>query len=1377
MNLYIYVTEDCKRDIQEHSIQKEVNQFKDRLIKSQRVTFFDNFPLPYLKKRFRRQLRLIASEKKMKNDIVLIFYRILVRGSREYKNFLSSPKEYGDNNFASLICEKELEEWLRKFKKENPISEKQPLSTKEYEFLYSQIGKDDTFGGDYFIFETYQWIKSVQKEKISNRLIRIPNELIEIIKNSKKDSYGRWPLDSSYEIVYKLYPERKILLLIDISEKANFDKINFNKIITSSDPDIVNRISGKSYPDLILADEDTWMKIEKNQESNLALSPEETELLRSVHKEGYNTGFPLFINGRAGSGKSTILQYLFADYLKTYNISYSNILNTPIYLTYSNALVKKTKTIVKNLLKYNYREIDSPLEISNEELNDNIQEFKNFLLNRVPVQDKKFFTEKNYIDYARFKRLWQDRFSKEPNALKNYNPDISWHVIRSYIKGISIDGYLEKDEYLELPKDEKSITPNTFNIVYDKVWLAWYKPLCENSLWDNQDLVRFLLDHDHIEPRYPAIFCDEAQDFTRIELELLLRLNIFTERKIDSKTLKKIPFAFAGDPFQTLNPTGFRWESIKSTYVEKFIHSLDPQFRYGNPDLNYQELTFNYRSSENIVKLCNSVQLLRMVLFAHHNIQPQKTWHVEEDPPIPVFFSLTTPNIKNRIREQNDLCIIIPCNEGEEIDFVNNDAFLNEIVEKDDSKIPQNVFSSMRAKGLEFPRILLYGFGKYRHNKLNFKENSIKHYQSLNNDEKITLEYFINQLYVAISRGQKRLFIVDESKTLKSLWKFASDQSFQEELLANCKNKDLWEKHIGNITQGKDIDWTKDRENPIVRAKQFEEEGKLKRDPYFLRQAALSYKSAGNSDKEAECRALALEFEYQYKKSGMLYKKCNNFQKALEVFWIGECYDEIEKMLQVEEALDLVPRLEARVASQILSNENSNIDTLLSDILEHFNSSPILPKLDTWERALNKLFSKIINNKNKNNNDDYWKKLLRKVQQFEKVLDISPEITAKIAFEAKNFSTSVMYFERAGETNSKQYKDAKLNVIIKRYNKGDKNFSSTEYQLLVKYFVDKNDLDSALDILYLTNMTDKIFDLLNSKNLSLQSKFINKGIKKYLESLANQGRWIELVKIFNNTPFLNKKVKEVFKAKYDTYLKLCVKELATSALLPQADNKTKEKVSDFLKEKFVTSRISTWKSLLTPEIIGAALERAGRDIDCLKFYEKIIKSPQFDQETTKRSQIRWIVVKFKQSDREEKNGLILKSLEHRNEAKAKIKEFEIKNIEKEPEFPRIIDLTTTTPIKKETNDFKFDDSEIRVGDIIINIIRGNNRINIVNNKNSYQAAIFITEKICKSIDFVFLKEGNIYRGKEIGVDVIFNDQSNKISIKLIKYGIQIDIIS
>jgi superfamily I DNA/RNA helicase len=207
------------------------------------------------------------------------------------------------------------------------------------------------------------------------------------------------------------------------------------------------------------------------------------------------------------------------------------------------------------------------------------------------------------------------------------------------------------------------------------------------------------------------VFCDEAQDFTRVELDLIFRLCLFVDRKLDLTKIKRVPFAFAGDPFQTLNPTGFRWDAIQASFHDKLLDTLGENlYQSKEIQLNYQELNLNYRSTKNIVKLCNSIQALRAALFDITDLKPQRTWQMEEDSPMPVWFDKRKLVDWQQLGNEKDITIIVPCMLNEEKDYVQKDEHLNRMVRKDESGVPANVLSPARAKGLEFGRVVLYGF-------------------------------------------------------------------------------------------------------------------------------------------------------------------------------------------------------------------------------------------------------------------------------------------------------------------------------------------------------------------------------------------------------------------------------------------------------------------------------------------------------------------------------------------------------------------------------------------------------------------------------------------------------------------------------------------
>lgn len=398
------------------------------------------------------------------------------------------------------------------------------------------------------------------------------------------------------------------------------------------------RLAARSYPYLIVLDQEAWLSIQKDEEANLALSPEEAQLLESIRRPTSGEArFPLFINGRAGSGKSNMLQYLMADYIEFAVRRNTELLS--LYMTYSPELIKEARKTVIGLLTIHYeRLVNEKLNYTkvNEILEKSFVVFHEFLLRLLPRDAQKRFPLEKRVRYPEFCQLWRAKFAHRPTA-RQVSVDLAWHTIRSYIKGMrtSLEDKLTPEEFAVFPMKRRTIIPQRYELIYENVWNGWYKKLClENGYWDDQDLAASVLDSDIPQTsNYAAIFCDEAQDFTPVELDLIFQLSVFAKRFLRPEQLSMVPFVFAGDPLQTLNPTGIRWEAVQANFFERFCTVLDPR-RRAKVRFNYKELNFNYRSNQSTIKLCNLIQLLRSVLFDDRNINPQKPWWI--DHPVPI---------------------------------------------------------------------------------------------------------------------------------------------------------------------------------------------------------------------------------------------------------------------------------------------------------------------------------------------------------------------------------------------------------------------------------------------------------------------------------------------------------------------------------------------------------------------------------------------------------------------------------------------------------------------------------------------------------------------------------------------------------------------
>jgi superfamily I DNA/RNA helicase/PHD/YefM family antitoxin component YafN of YafNO toxin-antitoxin module len=1342
MALFVYITPKCEEEARLHNRWNDIEKLKNRTIKEQRTSLFDRYPPPYLKKRFARQERLIAGERAIGEHVVVCFYRLLIRGGGEYNQFKAAPVTYGDSHFATLADDHTLHQWLEEQFEQQELGAKPPPTELEHTFLWDIIAKDDLFKSDTYLYESEDWVNSIKN--FQNRLFPIAEEIISITEStySEADSL-RIAAAGNVEVVYRCFPMLKKVFLAGIFSKDDSgekDKVfeRYQAILNMPLEDVneeeIIRHSNRSYPALILADPDNWISIEENKESNLALSPEESRLLESAHdleEKDMRTGFPLFINGRAGSGKSTILQYLFTDYVINYLKNKEDI-TPPLYLTYSEKLVQRSKEVVKNLVdsNYKYTAVD---DISKEHLSESIKhsfrEFKGFLLSLVNQEVREsLFPAHKYISYPNFKQEWEKKFSKDPRALKDFGPDISWHIIRTYIKGVSPDGYMDPEEYEELPDEERSVSKESYQRVHEKVWENWYMKLClldnpEKKHWDDQDLVRYILEKDLIPSIYPAVFCDEAQDFTRIELEAILRLSLFSERSLNSQELNRVPFAFAGDPLQTLNPTGFRWEAIKSVFVQKFIHSLDAKQRFGKRELNYRELSFNYRSTKNIVKLNNSIQAFRSALFDYRNISPQTTWLYEENSPSPVWFEKNDIGIGETIKKQGDLNIIVPCGEGGEKIFVQNDKYLASIIEIDEQGTPKNVLSPARAKGLEFKRVALYGFGEYM--PLDFEKfiSSIDDQEDpIINDRMLTYGYFINQLYVGASRPQRRLFIIDTNEGIKKLWRFAIDPEFQSSILDRIKNgHDTWRGHLGALQKGTPESWNDDHQDPLDLAKQLEQEGRSKPDSFLLRQAAMAYRQIDKMREYYLCRAKAFEIEDHFIDAGENYTLGGQLENAVQVLWRGCHYREIADLAKGKE---LSRNLEVRISTFLVDTPSTSqcqeiLNELIDRIDENFQFLTKLISSKSWIDALRDLTKKL--QELREYNPDKLKINISQLLVLEdKGIEFDLEQIANLSLKIGDLKRAVEIFERANKTNLLDYRKAKGTLLLDEFKQNpDGHFSNDELKLIADELFNQREYLLSAKIHAKSGSFSEIASILNEiiATPKHQPEEVSCISELFLEQLIINGQWIGAVSFVNTQEHRllsgksSSKIKQALKKKNQNWDVILIKEAALSHLLPISDTANKSAVSDYLKAKFLTTNQPTASNYLKakplnhrdqsmfehihPIVVGAAFERAGRDIDTLKYYEKAEKLPILDEKEKKTVTERWIKTKHKQAIRERDRGLTKVSEKHFEEAERTAKDHQIQ-IEELAEFPSI-SVYIKAPITKKTQDNQ--DSSIEISDI------------------------------------------------------------------------------
>jgi hypothetical protein len=960
----------------------------------------------------------------------------------------------------------------------------------------------------------------------------------------------------------------------------------------------------------------------------------------------------------------------------------------------------------------------------------------------LPSDTKQQFAHANYVDFDRFRKLWDEKRTKHPvPEVRGIGAELAWHALRTFVKGMQHEaGSLVDPDYYqyELARDTKSISDQAFRTIFKHVWENWYKPLCDDEgFWDDQDLARAVLNSaENKLSQYVAIFCDEAQDFTTIELELIEQLSIYSERDVPSYLVKNVPFAFAGDPFQTLNPTGFNWNTMQSSFHENIAQQLDPNGE-AKLEFNFQELAFNYRSSEHIVKLANLVQLLRAVLLNIKGLMPQHCW-TRKTTVSPVWFRRDDASCQSALREQSELVIIVPCQENGELEYVKNDPFLKSLAIKK-GEVSRNILSPARAKGLEYDRVLLYGFGDESISRLPELLDHIRdpNTQMPDIEQRLAWEYFLNEFYVAVSRARKRLFIIDSSDSLERFWAF-TDLNYQKELLDHYDRNENWDtEDLGGIVRGDDASWSDDRDDPLELARQWQEQGRSQRDPYLLRLAKDNFERAGRPEDAALCEAEQYEYEGEFEKAALLFSKLRQADNACRCYWATKTPSAVVAMAQDFPEIASDPRYICASAVQRDRNSAPQIENVLS-ALEKVTPTPFpdMPgEMEAWRWFFGLLTQKIaeaieVSDRQKQDWAPYVERLVDTIKRFELPLGANPDI-ARLHFLVGNPTAAIEFWnahcqgqspDSTGDnwllrakseiepypTNIRSFHELHDHeaVLARWAEAGNIVNEETPVNLLFDSATRLADIQAMRTLLPKVNDFQKIIAALKIEDAS-SLRYLFGGLPvAIVSSLETKGNWAQVVSFISNQSTSDKQLNSAIKKlgvewSREALIAAAIQVMARSDNLANSDSKSQREVSDFLMQNLVIDKDSKAKQkssvkaiidLVDVAVVGAAFERAFRLTYALEFYEQFflkthpayrVLKPNPDQ--SEFAQRRWILCKHRLANTQSGRG----KERHEKEAVEVSKELGI-SVSQEPEYPDLepfseIDVPISLPPEEQTD--------------------------------------------------------------------------------------------
>lgn len=541
-----------------------------------------------------------------------------------------------------------------------------------------------------------------QYEKVVACIERDDFHSADVKKFAEYDLYSA-RLDDSNRLLFKLvkYQGVRYALMLEVVLNHAYDKSKFLRGA---------RIDESKIPQIT----DTYQIKEETLPSAVYINPanKRFHFLDKIisfdpeQEEVYRAQPPLIIIGPAGSGKTALT----LEKMKRFH-------GQGIYVTLSPYLADNAR----NIFYSGYYKND------NHELS--FLSFREFLETmRVP--------EGREINYAAFAR-WLIRFPRQQRVADAHR---LYEEFRGVITGSIIDKpYLGREEYLNLGVRQSIYLDNERELVYTlfEKYLVFLK---ENGFYDPNILAHgYLKDVRQI---YDFVVVDEVQDITNIQLQIILR----SLKEPDN-------FILCGDSNQIVHPNFFSWSSLKSML-------------YNSASLETKKTTrilhSNFRNTKTITEVSNKLIMLKQSRFA--SIDRESTYLMKSlsDDEGDVVFLKDTDRVKAEI------------NKG-----IRRSAKYAVIVMRDEEKALVRrffdtplLFSIHEAKGLEYENVLLINFvSGERQNFYEIVKGVIEEdlkeelrYMRASDKRDKSLEvykFFINSLYVSVTRAIKRLYIIE----------------------------------------------------------------------------------------------------------------------------------------------------------------------------------------------------------------------------------------------------------------------------------------------------------------------------------------------------------------------------------------------------------------------------------------------------------------------------------------------------------------------------------------------------------------------------------------------------------------------------------------
>lgn len=583
----------------------------------------------------------------------------------------------------------------------------------------------------------------------------------------------------------------------------------------------------------------------------------------------------------------------------------------------------------------------------------------------------------------------------------------------------------------------------------------------------------------------------------------------------------------------------------------------------------------------------------------------------------------------------------MPCEAGGEIEYIRNDAVLQEIFPQvTEENPPENVYSPIKAKGLEFPLVILYKFGDELAKE--YDERTVWNFDDRRHDDSVSLEYFFNKLYVAASRAMSDLFIIDSEAGERLLWQFASDGSAElKRLQLSEKDHNFWKDAIKSLSNGESLEALGTKDNRESQALRLKKQGERDENSEFIRAAKQYYIALGDSKEADLCEALALKFEKNFSEAGQLFLNRGKEEDAWECFWKGACWQPLKQWHDKHSSKKPV---ECRVVEFMVQNPKTLdvIHDFTQFLEEQFENNRLKNNRlrKPWQESVKEYVRQIEGLTNEESLDaEQWRRfgnMLKDLAEagYSGVLDLA----GGCFYRAKDYQSAVRCWERCQATGKCEYNLAKAEV--EGFPEGLQYLEKAEeYQRIIKEWDKKGKPPNQQWLKY-------VKPALERQNL----------YKELVDYLISKRLWLQAIDAIGQCP------SEATSLRFDV-----AREIAYSDLAEDTARSDRSRYLNFIAQVLSAPK---WQKYISVQEVGTALEKIGEYVRILKFYEDFVDGSNFEVRQFARE--RWLAIKKKQEVYEQStDGGKLDKIQRDIESNARKWNIDIKSVSSEPQLKRV----------------------------------------------------------------------------------------------------------